>query len=74
MIICMSSVHDVMPWAGPAHYAASKAGVVMLKATAFNSDYVASTRRDHRRSKTAASAGPTQWDVSISEKWEESAL
>ena len=29
-IICMSSVHQVIPWAGHANYAASKGGVMML--------------------------------------------
>ena len=29
-IICMSSVHDVIPWAGHANYAASKGGINML--------------------------------------------
>ena len=29
-IVCMSSVHEVIPWAGHANYAASKAGVTML--------------------------------------------
>ncbi len=29
-IICMSSVHEVIPWAGHANYAASKGGVNML--------------------------------------------
>ena len=29
-IICMSSVHEVIPWAGHANYAASKGGVDML--------------------------------------------
>ena len=29
-IICMSSVHDVIPWAGHANYAASKGGVMLL--------------------------------------------
>lgn len=29
-IICMSSVHDVIPWAGRVNYAASKGGVDML--------------------------------------------
>ena len=32
-IICMSSVHDVIPWAGHANYAASKGGVSMLMKT-----------------------------------------
>ena len=32
-IICMSSVHDLIPWAGHANYAASKGGVSMLKKT-----------------------------------------
>ncbi len=29
-IICMSSVHDIIPWAGHVNYAASKGGVMML--------------------------------------------
>lgn len=29
-IVCMSSVHDVIPWAGHVNYAASKGGVAML--------------------------------------------
>lgn len=29
-IICISSVHEVIPWAGHANYAASKGGVMML--------------------------------------------
>jgi glucose 1-dehydrogenase len=29
-IICMSSVHEVIPWAGHVNYAASKGGVMML--------------------------------------------
>lgn len=29
-IICMSSVHEVIPWAGHANYASSKGGVAML--------------------------------------------
>lgn len=32
-IICMSSVHDLIPWAGHANYAASKGGVNMLMKT-----------------------------------------
>jgi glucose 1-dehydrogenase len=32
-IICMSSVHDVIPWAGHVNYAASKGGVAMLMKT-----------------------------------------
>ena len=32
-IICISSVHDRNPWAGHAHYAASKGGVMMLMMT-----------------------------------------
>jgi len=32
-IVCMSSVHDVIPWAGHANYAASKGGVDMLMRT-----------------------------------------
>ena len=32
-IICMSSVHDVIPWSGHANYAASKGGVSMLMKT-----------------------------------------
>jgi glucose 1-dehydrogenase len=29
-IICISSVHDVIPWAGHVNYAASKGGVMMM--------------------------------------------
>ena len=29
-IICMSSVHDVIPWAGRVNYAASKGGVMLM--------------------------------------------
>jgi glucose 1-dehydrogenase len=29
-IICMSSVHEVIPWAGHVNYAASKGGVMLL--------------------------------------------
>lgn len=32
-IICMSSVHDLIPWAGHANYAASKGGVSLLMKT-----------------------------------------
>ncbi len=32
-IICMSSVHDAIPWAGRANYAASKGGVSLLMKT-----------------------------------------
>jgi glucose 1-dehydrogenase len=32
-IICMSSVHEVIPWAGHANYSASKGGVMMLMKT-----------------------------------------
>jgi glucose 1-dehydrogenase len=34
-IICMSSVHDIIPWAGHVNYAASKGGVsLMMKSIA----------------------------------------
>jgi glucose 1-dehydrogenase len=29
-VVCMSSVHEVIPWAGHANYAASKGGVLMM--------------------------------------------
>ena len=32
-VICVSSVHDVIPWSGHANYAASKGGVTMLMKT-----------------------------------------
>ncbi len=32
-IICMSSVHQVIPWSGHVNYAASKGGVLMMMAT-----------------------------------------
>lgn len=33
-IICMSSVHDVIPWAGHVNYAASKGAILMMKSVA----------------------------------------
>ena len=32
-IICMSSVHDVIPWAGHVNYASSKGGIMMMMKT-----------------------------------------
>jgi glucose 1-dehydrogenase len=32
-VICMSSVHEVIPWAGHANYAASKGGVKLFMQT-----------------------------------------
>jgi glucose 1-dehydrogenase len=32
-IICMSSVHEVIPWSGHANYAASKGGIMMMMKT-----------------------------------------
>lgn len=32
-IVCMSSVHEVIPWAGHVNYAASKAGVLLMMKT-----------------------------------------
>ncbi|MFG3531832.1 SDR family oxidoreductase [Streptomyces sp. NPDC047917] len=32
-IICMSSVHQIIPWAGHANYAASKGGILMMMRT-----------------------------------------
>ena len=32
-ILCMSSVHEVIPWAGHVNYAASKGGVMMMMKT-----------------------------------------
>ncbi len=32
-IICISSVHDAIPWAGHANYAASKGGISMMMKT-----------------------------------------
>jgi glucose 1-dehydrogenase len=32
-IICISSVHEMIPWAGHANYAASKGGVMMMMKT-----------------------------------------
>ena len=32
-IICISSVHDVIPWAGHVNYASSKGGVAMMMKT-----------------------------------------
>ena len=32
-IICMSSVHEVIPWAGHVNYAASKGGIMLMMKT-----------------------------------------
>jgi glucose 1-dehydrogenase len=32
-ILCISSVHELIPWAGHANYAASKGGVMMMMKT-----------------------------------------
>lgn len=32
-IICMSSVHEIIPWAGHANYAASKGGIMLMMKT-----------------------------------------
>ena len=32
-IVCISSVHEIIPWAGPANYCASKGGVAMMMKT-----------------------------------------
>ena len=32
-VICMSSVHEVIPWAGHVNYAASKGGVIAMSKT-----------------------------------------
>jgi len=46
-IICMSSVHDVIPWAGHVNYASSKGGIMMMMRNASRkrpNDFVRTTK------------------------------
>jgi glucose 1-dehydrogenase len=62
-IICMSSVHDVIPWAGHANYAASKGGVSMLMRT------MAQELAQHRIRVNAVSPGAIKTPINR-EAWE----
>jgi glucose 1-dehydrogenase len=62
-IICMSSVHDVIPWAGHANYAASKGGVSMLMKT------MAQELAQHRIRVNAVSPGAIKTPINR-EAWD----
>lgn len=59
-IICMSSVHDMIPWAGHVNYAASKGGVLMLMKS------VAQELAPHGIRVNAISPGAIQTDINKS--------
>lgn len=61
-IICMSSVHDAIPWAGRANYAASKGGVSLLMKT------LAQELAEHRIRVNAISPGAIKTPINI-EAW-----
>ena len=59
-IICMSSVHDVVPWAGHANYAASKGGLKLLMET------LAQEYGAHKVRVNALSPGAIATDINAS--------
>jgi glucose 1-dehydrogenase len=68
-IICMSSVHQIIPWAGHVNYAASKGGVQMMMAT------LAQELAPHRIRVNAIAPGAIRtpinrdaWDTAEAEK------
>lgn len=56
-IICMSSVHDLIPWAGHVNYAASKGGIQMMMKT------MAQEFARHRIRVNAISPGAIRTDI-----------
>lgn len=62
-VICMSSVHDIIPWAGHVNYAASKGGVVMLMKS------IAQEMAPHRIRVNAISPGAIRTPINM-EAWE----
>ena len=58
-IICISSVHDVIPWAGHVNYAASKGGVAMMMKSI--AQEVAPWRIRVNRSAPARCGRPSIW-------------
>ena len=63
-IICMSSVHDVIPWAGHVNYAAAKGGVDMLMKT------LAQELAPHKIRVVGISPGAIKTDINR-EVWED---
>jgi glucose 1-dehydrogenase len=61
-IICISSVHDVIPWAGHANYAASKGGVALLMKT------LAQELADHKVRVNSISPGAIRTPINT-EAW-----
>ncbi|MXO86927.1 glucose 1-dehydrogenase [Altererythrobacter aurantiacus] len=57
VIVCMSSVHDTVPWAGHANYAAAKGGVNMLMKT------LAQEFAEHRIRVVGISPGAIKTDI-----------
>ena len=46
-IICISSVHDIIPWAGRVNYAASKGGVMMMPLARAGGGAAQDSRKQH---------------------------
>lgn len=61
-IICISSVHEVIPWAGHANYAASKGGVMLLMKT------LAQELAPHRIRVNGIAPGAIRTDINV-EAW-----
>ena len=59
-IICISSVHEVIPWAGHVNYAASKGGVMLMMKSLAQEVAPVSHPRQHDLSR-APSARPSTW-------------
>ena len=64
-IICMSSVHEVIPWAGHVNYAASKGGVMlMMKSIAQEVAPLPHPRQQHLpRAPSARRSTRAAWDT-----------
>ncbi len=64
VVVCMSSVHDVIPWAGHVNYAAAKGGVDMMMRT------LAQELAKHRIRVVGISPGAIKTDINR-EVWED---
>jgi glucose 1-dehydrogenase len=63
-IICISSVHDIIPWAGHINYATAKAGILMFVKT------LAQELAEHKIRVNAISPGAIKTDINR-EAWED---
>lgn len=65
-IICISSVHDIIPWAGHINYATAKAGILMFVKT------LAQELAEHKIRVNAISPGAIKTDINR-DAWEDEA-